>query len=58
MLAPTKTIYHPNLITGYFLKILPADILTQIPRSTKYGWDRKQQCKMFGADWGEKIQTD
>jgi putative transposase len=52
--ASTKTVYHPNIVTGYFLKILPVDILKQIPRSTKYDWDKKQQCKMFGADSGEK----
>jgi putative transposase len=54
MPALTKTIYHPHLITGYFLKILPTNLLQQIPRSTQYDWNKKQGKSMFGNDWSDK----
>jgi hypothetical protein len=54
MPALTKTIYHPHLITGYFLKLLPTDLLQQIPRSTQYDWNKKQKKNMFGNDWSDK----
>jgi putative transposase len=54
MPALTKTIYHPHLIAGYFLKILPPNLLQQIPRSTQYDWKKKQEKNMFGNDWSDK----
>lgn len=52
MLHRTKTIYHPNLIAGYYLNILPAELFKQIPRSTQHDWNVKQHLNMFGSDWG------
>ena len=61
MLPRTKTIYHPNFIAGYYLKILLANLLKQIPRSTQHNWNVKQQLDMFGSDWGsnnrERLET-
>lgn len=55
----TKTIYHPNFIAGYYLNILPANLLKQIPRSTRHDWNEKQHKNMFGSDWdcqnGERL---
>jgi SRSO17 transposase len=60
MPALIKTIYHPYLITGYFLKILPADLLQQIPRSTstirikiifsEKKHKQKKQCQKIAKD--------
>jgi transposase InsO family protein len=56
-----KTIYHPNFIAGYYLNILPPDLLHKIPRSTRHDWNVKQHKNMFGSHWGcnnrQRIET-
>lgn len=46
-----KTIYHPNFIAGYFLNLLPVDLLKQVPRSTRHDWNAKRDKLMFGSCW-------
>lgn len=46
-----KLSYHPYLLLGFYLSILPGHLLSRIPRSTKYDWKQKNTEHLFGYDW-------
>lgn len=46
-----KSSYHPYLLLGFYLGILPADILDRIPSSTRHDWKHKNAATLYGYDW-------
>jgi putative transposase len=48
-----KQSYHPAIILCYYLKLLPNELLIQIPTSTLYDWSTKEHGYSFGEEWYE-----
>lgn len=46
-----KQAYHPYILLGYYLHILPDEVLQRIPSSTKHDWKQKNNQLLFGYDW-------
>ena len=46
-----KQSYHPFVVVAFYLNILPNELLSQIPRSTRYEWQHKSVTELFGYNW-------
>lgn len=51
MLPRPRQSYHPFVIVAFYLHILPAQLLSQIPRSTRHDWLSKPVTELFGYEW-------
>ncbi|PZR06930.1 MAG: hypothetical protein DI539_24255 [Flavobacterium psychrophilum] len=49
--ARVKQSYHPYILLGFYLNILPEGILSRIPPSTKHDWKNRNTELLFGYDW-------
>ncbi len=47
----TKNSYHPYILVAYYLNCLPENIISDIPRSTRFDWQHRDVNKSFGYDW-------
>ncbi len=60
-LVRTKNSYHPYVQVAYYLNCLPEDILSSIPRTTRFDWQHREIHNAFGYDWfkqnEEQFQT-
>ena len=50
MYAKPKTIYHPCLLTAFYLKCLLPEWIARIPPSTRHDWRQKMQSDLCGCD--------
>ena len=48
---PAKRSYHPSILIAFHLKFLPEELSSALPRSTRSGWNHKEQRLQFGYDW-------
>ncbi|WP_276482883.1 integrase catalytic domain-containing protein [Paraflavitalea pollutisoli] len=46
-----KQSYHPFVLLGFYLSILPTELLERIPSSTRHDWKQKNSSLLFGYDW-------
>jgi len=56
-LVRTKNSYHPYILVAYYLNCLPEDILTVIPRSTRFDWQHRDINNSFGYDWFKENES-
>jgi len=50
-LVRTKNYFEPYILVAYYLKCLSDDIVTVIPRSTRFDWQHGDANNSFGYDW-------
>ncbi|WP_315814237.1 hypothetical protein [Paraflavitalea speifideaquila] len=46
-----KRSYHPYILLGFYLGILPDHLLQQIPCSTRHDWKQRHAAVLFGYEW-------
>ena len=49
--SQTKNSYHPYVLVAYYLNSLPEEILSTIPRSTRFDWCQRNIVESFGYGW-------
>ena len=54
----TKTSYHSYILVAFYLDCLPKEILTVIPRSTRFDWDQRDIHNSFGYDWFKENERE
>lgn len=53
-----KNSYHPYILVAYYLNCLPENILSVVPRSTRFDWHHRDLINSFGHAWAKENEGE